>query len=123
MIFVFGSNLAGIHGAGAARYAHRNKRALWGLGQGFHGESYAIPTKDQQLKALPLDRIQGFVERFIQHAMQHPNREYMVTRIGCGLAGYADKDIAPMFVTAPDNCLFDEVWEPWLPGKRFWGTL
>lgn len=122
MIFVFGSNLAGVHGAGAAVYAHKFKGAQWGKGNGLYGESYAIPTKDKDIQTLPLSRIKQYVDHFIYHALSWPELEFQVTRIGCGLAGLKDEDIAPMFKDAPNNCLFDEAWKPWLPGKKFWGT-
>lgn len=109
-IFVFGSNLAGRHGAGAARFARDNYDAIYGQGIGRQGESYAIPTKDTELKTLPLDAIQREVFSFLDYARQHPNETFLVTRIGCGLAGYTDTDIAPMFREAPKNCILPGEW-------------
>lgn len=125
MIFVFGSNLAGIHGAGAAKTAHREHGAVWGEGVGHCGNSYALPTKDSNIKTLPLDpQIRYYVDAFVEYARQHPALEFKVTRVGCGLAGYKDSEIAPLFINAGDNCFFDEKWRPWLGGKRkYWGTL
>ena len=102
-VFVFGSNLAGIHGAGAAAYAHERCGAKWGLGEGLSGNSYALPTKDENVQTLPLERIQQHVDEFRMFAVSRPDLNFMVTQIGCGLAGYTPADIAPMFNHAPDN--------------------
>lgn len=120
MIFVFGSNLAGIHGAGAALFAHKNRGAIWHLGRGRAGESYAIPTKDHDIKTLPLDVIKKFVDIFLIYARNHPHLTFQVTRIGCGLAGFKDAEVAPLFKAAPNNCLFDEAWRQYLPNHNFW---
>lgn len=109
-IFVFGSNLAGRHGAGAAKCARNHYGAEYGVGVGRTGDSYAIPTKDYSIKTLPLDRIQGFVRDFKVYALHHPELEFNVTRIGCGLAGYTDNDIAPMFKDSPSNVLLPKEW-------------
>lgn len=104
MIFVFGSNLAGRHGAGAAAWARAHRGAEYGVAEGMQGYSYAIPTKDAQLKPLPLDRIEQHVRKFIDYAKDHPELGFEVTAIGCGLAGYKPCQIAPMFRDAPKNC-------------------
>ncbi len=122
MVWVFASNLAGRHGKGAARDALLHHGAIFGLGVGRGGNSYAIPTKDGDLGVLPLGVIRGHVGSFLAYAAAHPELEFEVTQIGCGLAGYVPAQIAPMFETAPSNCAFDSAWKPWLPGKRFWGT-
>ena len=109
-VFVFGSNLAGIHGAGSALHAKRYYGAVQGEGIGRHGNSYAIPTKDKNLRVLPLDQIEQYVYQFIQYAYSNPHLVFEVTRIGCGLAGYKDHQIAPFFSTAPENCLLPELW-------------
>lgn len=110
MIFVFGSNLAGRHGAGAALHARNHCGAKYGVGEGLQGKSYAIPTKDEQLRTLPLERIREYVERFIAFATERSDLTFEVTRIGCGLAGYKDEDIAPMFQGAPTNCKLPASW-------------
>lgn len=110
MIFVFGSNRAGRHGAGAALYARKHHGAIYGVGEGLQGSSYAIPTKDEWLKPLPLDAIQQHVERFLTFAAVHPEMTFKMTRIGCGLAGYTDEDIAPMFCRHPPNVILPEEW-------------
>lgn len=96
-VFVFGSNLAGIHGKGAAALAHKKFGAVRGVGVGIQGKSYAIPTKDFQLKPLSLDTISWYVNGFIEFISNHQELEFLVTRVGCGLAGYKDSDIAPLF--------------------------
>jgi len=107
-IFVFGSNLAGRHGKGAALCARQKHGAIYGQGVGLQGNSYAIPTKDERLGVLPLSRIRVFVDDFIGFANSRPDLLFQVTAIGCGLAGYKPADIAPMFAGAPGNCLLPE---------------
>lgn len=109
-IFVFGSNLAGIHGAGAARYARENHGAVYGQGTGLQGNSYALPTKDKHIRTLPLSDIENHVKDFLRFAIEHPEMKFNVTRIGCGLAGYKDPDIAPLFRGAPVNCILPDGW-------------
>ena len=123
-VFVFGSNAAGIHGAGAAKFAWQNKGARHGKGYGHIGNSFAIPTKDEHIETLPLERIQMYVQGFIAYAIDHRKVTFQVTCIGCGLAGYKHKDIAPMFKDAPKNCQFDENWREFLgDDKVYWGTM
>lgn len=109
-IFVFGANLAGRHGKGAALFAKLHHGAVYGVGVGRTGNSYAIPTKDASIRTLPLGRIQPFVNDFLVYAGEHPELQFEVTRIGCGLAGYQDHQIAPMFDGAPVNCQLPEGW-------------
>lgn len=110
IIFVFGSNLAGHHGAGAARDALQDWGAAPGVGEGRTGDSYAIPTKDAKIRTLPLFEIFWSIKRFIAYAHRHPELDFQVTRIGCGLAGYRDADIAPLFADAPPNCHLPLGW-------------
>lgn len=104
-IFVFGSNLSGIHGKGAAKYALQHKGAIWGKGVGLQGNSYAIPTKDIDVKTpLSLDRINDYVNKFILFANENENLYFFeVTPIGCGYAGYKPEQIAPMFYPLFNN--------------------
>ncbi|MDN8078664.1 DUF4326 domain-containing protein [Burkholderia multivorans] len=128
-VFVFGSNLAGRHGKGAAAVASEQFGAQAGVGAGRQGRSYGIPTKDGRplpgnprpslsdpKQTLSLEAIKPFVAEFIEYAKAHPDERFFVTRIGCGLAGYEDKDVAPLFAAAPLNCSFPEDWRPWLQG-------
>ena len=110
MIFVFGSNLAGRHGKGAALFAHQHHGAEYGVGVGRTGNAYAIPTKDAKLKTLPLSTINQHVDDFIAYAKNHPELKFQVTRVGCGLAGYKDPQIHPMFFLAPQNCELPAEW-------------
>ena len=104
-IFVFGSNLAGRHGKGAALFARQHHGAVYGQGVGLQGDSYAIPTKDEAIRTLPLRDIRGYVNAFISFACRHPEMTFNLTAIGCGLAGYRPSDIAPMFRHAPSNVI------------------
>jgi hypothetical protein len=120
-IFVFGSNLSGIHGAGAALHAKKYHGAINGKGIGHWGNSYAIPTRAMDLGpvpayskpkflTLPLEDIAGYVYQFIIYASHHPELTFEVTRIGCGLAGRSAVVIAPMFYAAPKNCILPPTW-------------
>ena len=102
-VFVFGSNLAGMHGGGAARLAYERFGAVWGCGVGLQGQSYAIPTMQGGVET-----IKPYVDDFIDFAKAHPDLFFYVTRIGCGIAGFADAEIAPLFAAAravPNICL------------------
>ncbi len=96
-IFVFGSNLAGHHGGGAARLASNRFGAVWGQGVGLQGQAYAIPTMQGGVET-----IKPYVDEFILFAEQHPEYKFLVTRIGCGIAGFRDEEIAPLFAAALD---------------------
>lgn len=96
-IFVFGSNLEGMHGGGAARTALEHFGAVWGTGVGLQGQSYAIPT----MHGGP-DAIRPYVDQFIEFAAAHPEYTFLVTRIGCGIAAFSAGDIAPLFAKAID---------------------
>ena len=107
-IFVFGSNLAGRHGKGAALAAMQQHGAVYGQGEGLQGRSYAVPTKDAKLRTLPLDEIRKYVYIFRAFAFEHPELTFRLTPIGCGLAGYTPAQIAPMFRDAPANVILPE---------------
>lgn len=110
--FVFGSNEAGRHGKGAALCAKNHFGAVYGQGHGEQGRSYAVATKDESLRSLPLDKIRENVRIFLQHAINHPHKQWAVSRIGCGLAGYKDEQIAPLFKGHPQNIYFlEESWK------------
>lgn len=121
-IFVFGSNLAGRHGAGAALYARLHHGAQPGVGSGPTGTSYAIPTKDEYMNILPASTIALYVGFFISYARAHPDLTFIVTAIGCGLArpkqmSYKERyqQIGKMFKDAPQNCILPPEWNPGLP--------
>lgn len=107
-IFVFGSNKAGIHGAGAAKTALEQWGAQWGKGEGRTGMAYALPTKDKNIQTLCLNEVALAVERFKGYALSHPEFMFLVTAVGCGLAGYEPEDIAPMFEDCPPNCILPD---------------
>jgi hypothetical protein len=109
-IFVFGSNLAGRHGKGSALHAKRYYGAIQGIGEGQMGRSYAIPTKDGGLRVLSLYRIRVGVIRFKRYAAQHPELHFRIVKVGCGLAGYVEHQIAPMFRNCPPNCELPGDW-------------
>jgi hypothetical protein len=102
-VFVFGSNMGGYHGGGAARVALDKFGAIWGQGVGLQGQSYAIPTMQGGVKT-----IKPYVDKFIEFATEHGEKYFYVTRIGCGIAGFSDEDIAPLFeatLALPNVCL------------------
>ena len=110
-IFVFGSNLAGAHGGGAALLAYRKWGAVWGQGVGLQGQTYAIPTMHGGV-----DKIDPYVKDFICFAKQHPEMTFLVTEIGCGIAGFLLEEIAPLFNEA---ILVGNIYLP----ERFWMVL
>ena len=110
-IFVFGSNLAGQHAGGAAYLAYKRFGAIWGQGVGLQGQSYAIPTMQGGVET-----IKPYVDEFIEFAKTHPQLKFLVTEIGCGIAGFSVEEIAPLFEQAI------EVENIYLP-ERFWMVL
>jgi len=96
-IFVFGSNLAGAHGGGAARLAYERFGAVWGQGVGLQGQTYAIPTMQGGVET-----IKPYTDEFIAFAKAHPEMKFFVTKIGCGIAGFTTEEIAPLFADAMD---------------------
>src|SRR5438046_1762497 len=114
-VFVFGSNLAGRHGRGAALEALRHYGAIYGIVEGIGkegplGSSYALPTRDGNLRTLSLKEIQKHIDKFLVFAREHPDLTFNVTRVGCGLAGLKDKQVAPMFKDIPKNCIMPVEW-------------
>ena len=106
-IFVFGSNLKGMHGGGAAYIAYRKFGAIMGQGVGLQGQSYAIPTMQGGVET-----IRPYVDEFIQFAKEHQELTFLVTRIGCGIAGFTDEEIAPLFEQAHnvENIVLPSNW-------------
>jgi len=115
-IFVFGSNLSGRHGKGAAKTA-LGWGAKWGQAAGLQGRTYGIPTKDASIRrTLTIIEIKPFVDEFIEFAKNNTDLTFLVTEIGCGLAGHKQKDIAPLFMNAVD---VDNIHLP----EKFWHKL
>lgn len=115
-VFVFGSNEAGIHGKGAAKLATK-WGAIYGIPEGFMTQVYAIPTKDKTIKyTLPIETIEKYVETFINFAKENDDKVFLVTEIGCGLAGLTPSDVAPLFEKAKE---LNNVWLP----ISFWREL
>lgn len=113
-VFVFGSNEAGIHGAGAAKDAYEKFGAIWGRGFGKMGQSYAIPTKDMNIKTLPIKEITEYVNLFISYAHKNQDNKFLVTKVGCRLAGYNVEQMAPLFIeciTIPNVFLPKDFWD------------
>lgn len=96
-VFVFGSNAHGIHGAGAARIAHERFGAIWGEGHGHHGQTYAIDTMSG------IEVLAAEAKTFVQYALGHPELRFLLTPVGCGIAGYTPEQVAPLFADAPSN--------------------
>lgn len=105
-IFVFGSNIQGSHGGGAAWYAHKNFGAEWGVGEGLTGRTYALPTMEGPAS------LKKAVDNFIACAKQHPELTFLVTAVGCGIAGYRPNEVAPLFreATSLENVYLPEVF-------------
>lgn len=124
-IFVFGSNLSGVHGAGAALYALKEKGAVLGEGLGQHGKSYALPTKGYapRLPTLKLAEINVHAKQFTEWAEEHPKTTFQLTAVGCGLAGYTAEQIGPLFTHVPTNVLLPPEWQEVFSefdDSRFW---
>ena len=109
-IFVFGSNIQGSHGGGAAWYAYKTFGAEWGVGEGLTGRTYALPTMEGKAS------LQHAVEHFIACAKEHPEQTFLVTAVGCGIAGYTPDEVAPLFKEATS---LENVYLP----QVFWNVL
>ena len=112
MIFVFGSNLAGRHGKGAALYARRKFGAEYGVGRGRTGNSYALPTKDERLNTLPYEDIKLYIEEFCKYAAENHELTFELTPVGLGLAGLSPKRIKDLLVAGglPSNVYLSRSW-------------
>jgi hypothetical protein len=116
-VFIFGSNLSGIHGGGAAKIAHVKWGAVWGNPWGLQGKTFAIPTKDYGIiRTLSINEIKPFVDKFIEFAKGRPDLTFLVTEIGCGLAGLKYSDVGPLFREARD---IDNIHLP----QNFWNHI
>lgn len=113
-VFVFGSNVEGRHGKGAAKFAMQNFGAKYGIGEGMTGRCYALPTVGRGIKKMPLSQIQEHVNKFISYAKVNEDLTFLVTKVGCGLAGYTAADIGPMFKEAPGNVVLPVEFETFI---------
>ena len=113
-IFVFGSNLAGQHDNGAARIAAQYFAAVKGVGRGWAGQSFAIPTLNEHLQQMPLSQIAHYVNDFKIYAQNHQKMKYFLTALGCGIAGYKVSEIAPLFKGIHSNVIFPESFRPYI---------
>ena len=109
-IFVFGSNIQGAHGGGAAWFAHKAFGAEWGVGEGLTGRTYALPTMEGEAS------MKNAVDHFIACAKQHPELTFLVTAVGCGIAGYTPNEVAPLF---KESTSLENVYLP----QCFWNVL
>lgn len=109
-IFVFGSNLAGRHEGGAARQAHQQFGAEWGIGEGLTGQCYALPTLTANFEKRADEQLTSSIERFFETAGQHPDKDFLLTKVGCGIAGYDESYIRAKFVNAPSNVKLPDDW-------------
>jgi hypothetical protein len=109
-IFVFGSNLAGRHGAGAAKQAAEQFGAQYGVGEGLTGMCYAFPTLDEKLQQLPWERLELARNRFVMTARENPHLWFLLTKVGTGLAGYNEQEIISLFFNVPENVVRPKGW-------------
>lgn len=117
-VFLFGSNMAGIHGGGAARLAYDKFDAVWGVGYGWgrNLQTFAVPTKDEQIVTLPVKAIGAYIHQAINDLRLHTHKIILVTEIGCGLAGLKPEQIAPFWKEAIQ---LNHIYLP----QRFWNVL
>lgn len=108
--FVFGSNTQGRHGAGAAKYAMKKFGAKYGVAEGITGRTYALPTVGNNLSKMSVETIRKHVDRFLKCAAANPDKIFLVTQVGCGLAGHKTKDIGPMFKIRTENVILPQVF-------------
>ena len=113
-VFVFGSNMAGQHTGGAALTALQHFGAVTGVGRGWSGQSFAIPTMNEHLQQMPLSQIQHYIDDFKIYTKNHPKMTYFITSIGCGIAGYKTEEIAPMFKGISHNVIFPRSFRPFV---------
>jgi len=110
-VFVFGSNLAGRHGAGAARVALEKFGAKYGIGEGLQGQSYAFPTLDSYFRKVPVLTLKMAVYNLYQTCHLNPDKEFLLTKVGCGIAGFDEDYMKSLFYEPrPANLIFPEGW-------------
>lgn len=113
-IFVFGSNMAGTHAGGAAKIALQYFGATKGVGRGWAGQSFAIPTMNEHLQQMPLSQIQHYINDFKIYVKHHPKMKFFITAVGCGVAGYKVEEIAPMFKGIGHQVIFPASFRPFV---------
>lgn len=109
-IFVFGSNLGGRHGGGAARLAAEHFGAEEGVGEGLTGQSYAFPTLTANFEKVTMKALEASRDRLFATARAHPEKIFLLTKVGCGIAGFREEEIRPLFENAPKNVVMPEGW-------------
>jgi uncharacterized protein (DUF1330 family) len=110
-VFVFGSNASGAHGGGAALFAYERFGAVWGQGEGLQGQSYGIDTMSGRIV------FEQQAARFLAFARAHAELRFLVTEVGCGIAGYTPEEVAPFFAAAPENVVLPDTFVALLPGS------
>lgn len=109
-VFVFGSNRLGAHRGGAARYAYDHFGAELSNSEGIQGQSYALPTMDKDMKPYSSYNLKKVVNSFVYYARQHPEKTFLLTKVGCGIAGFTEAQIAPLFRHTPGNVVKPKGW-------------
>jgi hypothetical protein len=109
-IFVFGSNMWGRHSGGAAKQACEDFDAEWGINEGLSGQTYAFPTLEREMTKRGLRALENSRDRLFATARALPEKTFLLTKVGCGIAGHKEEDIAPLFKNAPDNVIKPEGW-------------
>lgn len=110
-VFVFGSNLAGNHLGGAAKVAHEKFGAEMGVGEGITGQCYAFPTLAKNMDQIPHWKLEKHVEKFFEVAKNNPDKEFILTKVGCGIAGYPEEYVKYLFIESPSNVTKSKGWE------------
>jgi len=109
-IFIFGSNLNGAHGAGAARQAHDDFGAEYGVGEGVTGQSYAFPTLNKNMQKVPTEALEASRDKLFAFAQANPQLEFLLTKVGCGLAGFPEEEMESLFDVVPENIIKPKEW-------------
>ena len=109
-VFIFGSNAAGKHAGGAAAQAYEDFGAKWGIGEGLEGQSYAFPTLDANFQKVSNTRLHASRLKLYECAERHPDKEFLLTKVGCGIAGFPEEKMRKLFANAPKNITKPRGW-------------
>lgn len=109
-VFVFGSNMLGHHAGGAAKQAHKQFGAEWGIAEGLTGQCYAFPTLEREMTKRGIPALERSRDRLFATARALPEKTFLLTKVGCGIAGYSEEKIKPLFNNAPSNVVLPEDW-------------